>query len=505
MIEIIREENWDDTKEKKLPKDIRQIGRPDVGERIYIEDEVYRYLHPYESCCEKLVYVLLGRFENYSGRQCTFVEAAIQLEHLEFDAEIPRWSDHEWAYIYKRLKDEYDSMVIVGWALDHRGCLPNMTKQIEQFHQTHFGGVHQTLFLMDTLEKEETFFSIRNGHLYRREGFYIYYDRHAAVKLKKMEHREEKTEEVNLPETDEVTFMQPDEPVYDIKEKEDTNDIDILEEELYMEESMQPDEPGLQPHPERKRQGRYRKQLEEAEKTEKTEEAKIPAYSSLVLAVVVLTLGFTAYQNHKKMNEMENTLAQMNQVHIVTEMPETEKTADSGIVVENIAGNIEKQTETKQADEHSTQTEAEQLQINGTQAAEASAPDETAGIQAGTELSGMTDTEETAETSGTADAQKTMESQETESMQNREGEQKAEADTDETNSNKENVKETAAQPDEAQTYLKQGYYVVRQGDNLAAICRKIYQTTAMMDKVCEANGIDDPDAIYAGQYLTLPN
>ena len=31
MIEIIREENWDDTKEKKLPKDIRQIGRPDVG------------------------------------------------------------------------------------------------------------------------------------------------------------------------------------------------------------------------------------------------------------------------------------------------------------------------------------------------------------------------------------------------------------------------------------------------------------------------------------------
>ena len=119
--------------------------------------------------------------------------------------------------------------------------------------------------------------------------------------------------------------------------------------------------------------------------------------------------------------------------------------------MENIAGNIEKQTETKQADEHSTQTEAEQLQTNGTQAAEASAPDETAGIQAGTELSGMTDT------------------------------------------------------DEAQTYLKQGYYVVRQGDNLAAICRKIYQTTAMMDKVCEANGIDDPDAIYAGQYLTLPN
>ena len=76
---------------------------------------------------------------------------------------------------------------------------------------------------------------------------------------------------------------------------------------------------------------------------------------------------------------------------------------------------------------------------------------------------------------------------------------------DETNKNKEDVKETAAQADEAQTYLKQGYYVVQKGDNLAAICRKVYKTTAMMDKVCQANGIDDPDAIYAGQYLTLPN
>ena len=46
--------------------------------------------------------------------------------------------------------------------------------------------------------------------------------------------------------------------------------------------------------------------------------------------------------------------------------------------------------------------------------------------------------------------------------------------------------------------------MVQKGDNLAEICRKIYQTTAMMDKVCEANEIDDPDAIYAGQRLTLP-
>lgn len=58
---------------------------------------------------------------------------------------------------------------------------------------------------------------------------------------------------------------------------------------------------------------------------------------------------------------------------------------------------------------------------------------------------------------------------------------------------------------EAQTYLNQGYYVVQKGDSLVGICKKIYQTTAMMDKLCEVNGIDNQDEIYAGQKLILPN
>ena len=58
---------------------------------------------------------------------------------------------------------------------------------------------------------------------------------------------------------------------------------------------------------------------------------------------------------------------------------------------------------------------------------------------------------------------------------------------------------------EAQIYLDQGYYIVEQGDSLVGICRKIYQTSDMLDKICEINGIDNPDAIYAGQYLALPN
>ena len=83
MIEIIREESFDSEQEKReLPKNIRQIGSPDIGDRIYIENKVHEYMHPYDALQEKTVYVLLGRFENMIGRQCVFVEAAICLEEI---------------------------------------------------------------------------------------------------------------------------------------------------------------------------------------------------------------------------------------------------------------------------------------------------------------------------------------------------------------------------------------------------------------------------------------
>ena len=64
---------------------------------------------------KKTAYVLLGKFENCMGRECTFVEGVIPLNEILFDRDIPVWDDHTWAYIYKQLKPEHDPFVIVGW------------------------------------------------------------------------------------------------------------------------------------------------------------------------------------------------------------------------------------------------------------------------------------------------------------------------------------------------------------------------------------------------------
>ncbi len=438
MIEIIREEEWDRSKEQNdgnervLPKDIRQMGKPDIGDRIYVEDRVYQKLHDYEEPVEKAVYVLLGRFENYFGKQCVFIEALIPLEEITFEGGLPVWNDKTWAYLYKKLCQEYDNMVIVGWAMDIRGQLPNMTVRIEKLHNANFGGTHQVLFLMDGLEREEAFYCSEKGHLRRREGYYIYYDRKTPFVQETVV--EEKKPE---PEPQPVLRMEP---------------HPEAERELFFGREQ--------------KEGTYRRQMLEKEERK----SFFPAHSaSVVLALIACVLGYNAYRNYEKMNAMEETLARMNNtVQVVTateEKEETEKTEQTSaavVRVEDAAGTIEKQQETEST------TETVISEENGQQG------------------SGTTESEE---------ADKTQEEQTEEAEQAGDSEETSAEDT-------QVVTETMT---ESEKYLAQGYYIVQKGENLAAICRKVYQSTAMMDKLCEANGIDDPDAIYAGQCLTLPN
>ncbi len=65
------------------------------------------------------------------------------------------------------------------------------------------------------------------------------------------------------------------------------------------------------------------------------------------------------------------------------------------------------------------------------------------------------------------------------------------------------LQETAAL-NEAQTYLLQGYYIVKKGDSLVGISKRIYGTAEKAQKICDLNGIEDMDKIYAGQKLELP-
>ena len=224
-------------------------------------------------------------------------------------------------------------------------------------------------------------------------------------------------------------------------------------------------------------------------------------------------LGVTAYLNHEKMAEMEQTLAQMKETRYVTEAQtadaETEETERMpSVAVETVMGNVEKQELSAEAagmQEDVTAQQAETAQgAQGTaEPAENATANAAAGTAAGSETAG-----DTAAAGGQAcaDAVGTSVEAQTQSTASTDGSLAAQTQGTTTaagNASVENTQEAAAQT-EAQMYLSQGYYDVQKGDSLVGICRKIYQTTAMLDKLCEVNGIEDENAIYAGQRLILP-
>ena len=398
MTEILQEE-------RALPKNIKQIGAPDIGDRIYIENRAYQTMHPQNVSTEKMVYVLLGSLEKDRERQCIFIKAAITLEEIAFDGDVPVWNDDSWAYLYRKLNHAYDDLVITGWAFDVRGQMPELTVAVEKIHRTYFGGAHQVLYLLDTLQNEDSFYSVKNGVLKKRDGYYIYYEKG----------QEEPRISVSI-ETEEQ------EQARTAQEKEETA-------------------AGMAGMT-----GSYRTYMKQKEQ----KKGGLLSYvMSVAMFFVICGLGVTAYQNHTKMHDMEAAILQMNHGQV-------EATETAGQVqVENVAGNI--------VPEQGTETVAQ---------------------------------ENVPETEMAAADQ---------AVQTEEGSQTGTVETDSAAVQEPEQTESAETMSEAGQYLAQGYYIVQKGDSLVGICRKIYQTTAVMDKICEANGIDNPDAIYEGQYLTLPN
>ena len=90
---------------------------------------------------------------------------------------MPQWNNRAWSDVFREVKRSYENSIIVGWAMDQKGYAPSMTPELEAIHREQFGGAHQVLFLMDSIEGEETFYINKGNWLQKKEGFYIFYAR----------------------------------------------------------------------------------------------------------------------------------------------------------------------------------------------------------------------------------------------------------------------------------------------------------------------------------------
>ena len=157
-----------------VTNNVRQVGAPSEEDRIYISDKAYRRVKTQEFS-EKRVFVFMGHTESSGGRYATFIEEAINVTEITFEHNLPIWTNKVWSEVFREIKRDYDELIIVGWALDLRGYSPKVTPELQKIHREHFGGAHQLLMLVDSMQSEEAFYLNRGGKLTKREGFFIYY------------------------------------------------------------------------------------------------------------------------------------------------------------------------------------------------------------------------------------------------------------------------------------------------------------------------------------------
>lgn len=257
MIEFVND------KERNL-KNLKQIGTPREDHKIYIEDFVYAKIKE-NSYKEKRVFVLMGHTERMDGRYATFIEAMIPVREMFFHGNVPKWDNALWNEVFYEIKRVYEEMIIVGWAIDIKGMIPKMTPELERVHREHFGGVHQLLFLLDTLEQEETFYMYKENKLVPKDGFYIY---HRAKRKENLQGEDKKLHAEPIP----ITVL----PERNSKRQEVDVELEVIDSEA-------------------PKRGRYRQMMQTQKEKKPAESGNMGLAIAVAMLVFVVSVGI--YEN----------------------------------------------------------------------------------------------------------------------------------------------------------------------------------------------------------------
>ena len=186
MIEIVYKENTKDTgqgRKLNLPRNVRQIGEPETGRKIFIEDYVVTYLKKMakEEAGSSRAAILLGDSERAEGIPYLFIRSAVAVEGAaDFWEGVP-FTDEVWAEIYETIKEYFAKQDILGWFLSVPGYPMDLDPGLLKTHVNYFGGVDKVLMVADPEAGEDDFFAYENGRLTRQKGYCIFYEQNEAM------------------------------------------------------------------------------------------------------------------------------------------------------------------------------------------------------------------------------------------------------------------------------------------------------------------------------------
>lgn len=204
MIEIICNKDDSDKSEEnpkdnntciRRPKNIKQIGDVSSDKKIYIEDYAFTYINSiaYNSPQEEQAGVLLGELAKERNERCVFVKGVIKAALGDTSDTGIYFNENIWNKIYSDTEKYFPDLSVVGWF----AVMPEVTDErmarLKKLHLDNFAGNMKTLYLVDTVEKEEHFYLYENGTLKRQKGYVCFYERNYEMQEYMLERSEKKS------------------------------------------------------------------------------------------------------------------------------------------------------------------------------------------------------------------------------------------------------------------------------------------------------------------------
>ncbi len=264
-------ERKDANEGRKLPKNVRQIGEPGVGLRVFIEDYVYTYLHQLAEgnlTCIKTA-VLVGKVEASYG---IYIKGAVE---VDMGQEVKNWFSHEhWRDIFKEIQTWFEGQEVVGWYMANPGFPPVLTEELRNIHLRNFSGNACTFFQTDVLDREEIFYLRTDSGLAPLSGYYLYYEKNDKMQAYMSQKR---------------------------------GGVGIEPESVLKDRAA----------------ARFRNTMQE--KQERNTQKKTMAFlytSCMFLVMVILVIGITLVNNYDRMSNMESAIHQISESLGEEETPE---------------------------------------------------------------------------------------------------------------------------------------------------------------------------------------
>ena len=168
-----------------VPARTKQMGSIENHVKIFVEDYVYTYLYQYGRSGggkEKLA-ALIGKHYEIEGQDVLVISGAIQGKGTVQQNGVECFSDETWEYIGGQMQTYFKGMSVVGWV----HCQPSfgafLMARDEAFHKEYFKEKWQVLFVVDTMDKLDTFYiyNEEGKGLRQARGYFVYYDKNREM------------------------------------------------------------------------------------------------------------------------------------------------------------------------------------------------------------------------------------------------------------------------------------------------------------------------------------